>query len=202
MSQYHLANRERSEGNLDLNWQPATRWDLGLNLRWLDDNFDKSYLGLYSAESAGLQVTANFAASEGLSAGVYAGFDWYESQQLGRAFRGGPEKDAFDIYPPLPQASDRSRDWDLEATDESVSLGANLRWQASERLAFEAEYSFVDTDSKQRLKTYGAADLQAENLPAVETRLHHLQARTTSITATRATTGPGKGWRRTASTGY
>ncbi len=176
LSQYYMSNRLREEGKLDLTWLPADDWHLNFNVLLRNDDYDKTNLGLRYAYWERYHISASYNPSSDISATLYGGFDLYESEQLGRSFRGGAEKNAFEIYPPLPQASDPDRDWRLDAEDESVTLGANLHWQVAADLELEADYSFVDTDSDQKFRTYGAADVNPENLPTVETTLHHFEA--------------------------
>ena len=176
LSQYHLSNRERSEVRLDLDYSPGTRWTLALNLKWRDDEFDETNLGLQSSEWQRAHLSATYAANADLSLSVYGGFDRFESSQTGRAFRGGQEKNAFASFPPLPQASDPGRNWGVDSTDDSVTLGANLSWQPVEELALTLDYSFVDTVAEQAMSDAGAADLMPQDLPDVDTRLHLLSA--------------------------
>ncbi len=176
LSQYHLSNRERTEARLDLDYSPDNRWTLAMNLKWRDDDFDKTNLGLVSSEWQRVHLSASYAASDDLNLSVYGGFDRFESSQTGRAFRGGQEKNAFAVFPPLPQASDPSRDWDVDATDDSVTVGANLSWQPVEELVLSLDYNFVETVAEQAMSDAGAADLMPEDLPDVETRLHQVTA--------------------------
>ncbi|MDA8752692.1 MtrB/PioB family decaheme-associated outer membrane protein [Halieaceae bacterium] len=177
LSQYYLANRERTEAKIDLDYTPAAQWTLALNLLWRDDDFDKSELGVRDSEWQRLHLSASYAPAATLSASVFGGLDRYESSQANRAFRGGQEKNAFAIYPPLPQASDPSRNWGVDTTDDSLTLGASLAWQATEELSFELDYNYVDTTAEQALSAAGAADLAPEDFPDVKTRLHQLGAK-------------------------
>ena len=179
LSQFHLANRERREGKIDVNWLLTDQWNLHFNALARTDDFDKTELGLTDSQWQRYHLSANYAPSEKFSASLYGGIDYFESEQLGRAFRGGQEKNAFAINPPLPQASDPDRDWYLNGIEESVSIGANLQWQVAETLVFEADYNFSDTQSEQNFKSYGAADVMPEDLPDVDTRLHHVTAKGT-----------------------
>ncbi|RLQ21304.1 MtrB/PioB family decaheme-associated outer membrane protein [Seongchinamella sediminis] len=176
LSQYHLANREQEQGKLDLSWLPAQEWNLNLSLLVRNDDYDKTYTGLRYAYWERYHLSASYNPTQHVSATLYGGYDRFESEQMGRAFRGGGEKDAFAVYTPLPQASDPDRDWRTDITDSSVTIGANLLWQLSEDLELEADYSFVDTESDQEFRTYGAADLAPEDLPTVDTTLHHFVA--------------------------
>ena len=174
LSQYYLSNRERSEVKLDFSYLPVNRWSINLNLLWREDDYDKSELGLTDSDWQRVHASASYAAGDDLTFSVYGGLDRYESSQSSRAFRGGQEKNAFAIYPPLPQASDPSRNWDLDAEDDSLSLGASATWQMRDNLELEANYSFIDTSAAQDFKTFGAADLDPQDLPDVETRQHQL----------------------------
>lgn len=176
LSQYYLSNRERWEGKIDLSYLPSERWNLNLNMLWRDDDYDKTNLGLTGSNWQRLHFSASYVASDSLSGSVYAGFDSYDYDQSGRAFRGGQEKDAFDQYPPLPQASDPQQDWDLAANDSSVTLGANLLWQIAPSIDLRVDYNFVDSESEQDYRTRPLGTAAATNLPTVNTRLHHLKA--------------------------
>ena len=51
------------------------------------------------------------------------------------------EQNALEIVPPLPQAPDPYRDWRLDSTDSSVTVGANVTWQLAEDFELAADYS-------------------------------------------------------------
>ncbi len=176
LMKYYMANRERWESSADFSYLPATRWNLNLNLLWRDDDYDASALGLTEAQWYRGQFSASYALSDAVSASAYTGYDQYQSDQYSRNFRGGPEKDAFAVYAPLPQASDPQQDWQSDGTDSSVTLGANLQWQLAPDVQLKLDYSFVDTRSEQSLTTQPGATVTASDLPDVNTRLHHLQA--------------------------
>ncbi|RLA58908.1 MAG: hypothetical protein DRR04_09845, partial [Gammaproteobacteria bacterium] len=176
LSQYYLSNRERWEGKVDLSYLPTNRWNLNLNLLWRDDDYDQSKLGLTEAKWGHLHFSASYAASDDLSGSIYAGYDQYEAGQTNRAFRGGQEKNAFDIYPPLPQASDPQQNWDIDATDTSMTLGANLQWQLAPDLELNVDYNYVDTEAEQKFNTRPGGSVVASDLPDVNTRLHRVEA--------------------------
>jgi MtrB/PioB family decaheme-associated outer membrane protein len=175
LSQYYMANREQEQGKLDLSWLPADNWNLNFNLLARNDDYDKTYTGLRYSYWERYHLSASYSPSADLSASLYGGYDRFESEQMGRSFRGGAEKNAFEIFPPLPQASDPDRDWRMDTTDTSVTVGANLLWRATESIELEADYSFVDTQSDQDFRSYGAADVNPQDLPSVETTLHHFR---------------------------
>ncbi|MCB1677845.1 MAG: MtrB/PioB family decaheme-associated outer membrane protein [Halioglobus sp.] len=175
LSQYHLSNRERRQASADFSYQPDARWSLGLNLSWRDDDFDQSELGLTDSRWQRVHLSASYAASRRITASVYGGYDRYRSDQAGRAFRGGQEKNAFAVYPPLPQASDPGRNWQLQTTDDSFTAGASVQWQVAPTLALSADYSYVDTQSEQDFTTPEGSTLAADDLPRVNTRLHQIE---------------------------
>ena len=176
LSQYYLSNRERWEGKVDLSYLPTNRWNLNLNLLWRDDDYGQSTLGLTEAKWARAHFSASYAVSDSLSGSVYAGYDQHEADQTSRAFRGGQEKDAFDIYPPLPQASDPQQNWDIDATDTSVTLGANLQWRLAPDLELNVDYNYVDTEAEQDFSTRPGGSVVASDLPDVNTQLHQIEA--------------------------
>jgi MtrB/PioB family decaheme-associated outer membrane protein len=174
LSQYHLASRDRSEGKLDFSWQPGVDWNLGLNLLWREDDYSETDLGLTDEELGRVAFTVNWMANSRLNLSAWASYDRYETEQTGRNFRGGIEKNAFEIYPPLPQASDPTRNWDVDSEDRAVTLGLNADWQLREDFHLSADYSYVETRNEYDFTTYGASDIVAEPLPDNETTQHHL----------------------------
>ncbi len=176
LMKYYMANRERWESGLDLNYLPTTRWNLNLNLQWQDDDYDKSTLGLTSSKWYRVHFSASYALSDQLFGSVYTGYDRYEADQSSRAFRGGLEKDAFAVYPPLPQASDPDQDWAVDTTDNSITLGANLQWQVAPDVSLKLDYSYVDTQANQDVATQPGGSVAASDLPSVNTSMHHVQA--------------------------
>jgi MtrB/PioB family decaheme-associated outer membrane protein len=176
LMKYYMANRERWESSADLTYLPTDRWNLNLNLQWQDDDYDKSALGLTKSQWYRAHFSASYAVSAQLSGSVYTGYDRYEADQSGRAFRGGPEKNAFEIFPPLPQASDPSQNWAVDSTDDSITLGVNLQWQFAPDMELSLDYSYVDTQSQQDVTTQPGGTIQASDLPDVNTDMHHLQA--------------------------
>jgi MtrB/PioB family decaheme-associated outer membrane protein len=175
LMQYYMANRERLETKLDVSWLPGERWNVNLNLLWQDDDYDASQLGLTGAEWGRLHVSASYSPSETLSGTFYAGYDRYEGEQSSRAFRGGQEKNAFEIYPPLPQASDPLQNWDLDATDVASTIGLNLQWLPAADVELSLDYSYVDTRSEQDYSTPAGSSLVVSDLPDVDSTLHHVE---------------------------
>jgi hypothetical protein len=170
-----MANRDQWQSSADFNFLPTDRWNLGLNLQWIDNDYDASELGLTEDEWYRGHLSASYVASETLSASVYGGYDYYKADQSSRAFRGGQEKNAFVVYPPLPQASDPNQNWTGEAEDTSITLGANVQWQVTKDLEVSFDYNYVDTQAEQNLGTRAGSSLAASDLPTVNTTLHNVR---------------------------
>jgi MtrB/PioB family decaheme-associated outer membrane protein len=176
LSQYYLANREQWKTKADFTWLPSEKWNLGLNLQWLNDDYDQSQLGLTRTQWYRSYLSATFLASANLSASVYVGYDQYKNDQGSRAFRGGAEKNAFEIYPPLPQASDPSQNWSIDGEDTSITLGTSVEWQVAADIQLAVSYHYVDTQGEQDMNTNASSTLVAGDLPNVNTRLHQVEA--------------------------
>jgi MtrB/PioB family decaheme-associated outer membrane protein len=174
--QYYLANREQWKTKADFTWLPTDKWNLGLDLEWRNDDYDKSQLGLTRSEWYRSYATATFVPSATLSASIYAGYDNIKNDQGSRAFNGGPEKNAFEIYPPLPQASDPAQNWSIDGEDTSITVGTSLEWQVASDLRMSLGYQYVDTQGQQNFNTNDIGTVVAGDLPDVNTRLHQVEA--------------------------
>lgn len=176
LSQYHLANRERTGVHLTLNYLLSTDWSLGLDSRWTENDYDKTDLGLEDDELFHLSLSGTWLPAEHWDVTLFYSFDDYQSKQRNRAFRGGIEKNPFETSPPLPQASDPTRDWTVEPEDTTHSVGASARWEViKDRLDMEWEYSFYDAEGKDDLGSGGAEDIDTTPLPDVTSREHRLR---------------------------
>ncbi len=174
LSQYHIATRDQVEAKLDFDWQIGMDWNLTLNMLYRENDYDETDLGLTDEEFGSVSFTASWFASETLVLNLWLSGNEYESEQTGRAFRGGVEKNAFEVFPPLPQASDPSRNWDVDVEDEGIAVGLGAEWTVSEQLSLSANYSYQDTESEYDFSNGGASDLSAEPLPEdYETEMHH-----------------------------
>ena len=175
LSQYHIATREQTEAKLDFDWQLGTDWNLVLNLLYRENDYDKSEFGLTDDELDSASFTASWIASDAVVVSAWVSASKVDTQQSGRAFRGGAEKNAFEVFPPLPQASDPARNWDVDVEDKTVAVGAGVDWRVSDRIELSANYSYQDTDSDYDFSNGGAADLSADPLPAdYDSTMHHV----------------------------
>jgi MtrB/PioB family decaheme-associated outer membrane protein len=175
LSQYYISNRERTEMKLDLDWQPGMAWNVTLNMLYREDDYDKTDLGLTDEELNRAALTVSWVPSEKLTLAAYTSYNNYESEQTGRSFRGGIEKNAFDVTVPLAQASDPARNWDTDIEDEVITLGFNAQWQFRDDIVLSADYNYVDSNSDYDFSNGGGTGMSSDPLPADdETEQHHL----------------------------
>jgi MtrB/PioB family decaheme-associated outer membrane protein len=169
--QYHLANRDHRQAKVNLSYAPESPWSLSFDYLTSENDYTESALGLLDDETEHAALSLSILPENGIDLTAYISFDAYDNSQRGRAFRGGIEKNPFEIYAPLPQASDPQRDWVTESQDESMSVGVNLQWtMLGERLTAEVDLSLVDSTGEQAFTTFGAQDLNADALPNIENR--------------------------------
>ncbi len=173
LSQYHIATREQLEAKLDFDWQLGMDWNLALNMLYRENDYDETDLGLTDEELESISFTASWVANNALVLTAWASGSTYSAAQNGRAFNGGIESNPFEIFPPLPQASDPARDWRTDTEDRTLLVGFGVEWQISDTLELSANYSYQDTESSYDFANGGASDLSADPLPVdFETQMH------------------------------
>lgn len=176
LSQYYLASRERWQAKFNLNYLASEQWNHNLDLAWDDQDYDQTDLGLEREKHANATFSSSYMPNDAWSISAYYSFDYYETKQQGRAFRGGAEKNAFAIFPPLPQASDPLQDWRTDPESLVHAFGLNVSWDVRpDELDMVLDYSFVDTTIKQGFQTNGTANGNGSSLPDDSSQLHHLQ---------------------------
>jgi len=173
LSQYHIATRERVEMKLDIDWQPSQAWNVVLNMLYREDDYEKTELGLTDDELNRVNLTTSWVASEQLVLAVFGSWSNNESQQGGRSFRGGVEKNAFEIYQPLPQASDPARNWGVDIEDEVYTLGFNVQWTPRKDLSLNVDYNYVDASADYDFSDSGGVGVSSEGLPADDDSQQH-----------------------------
>jgi len=175
MSQYYLSNREQTMAKWALNYQFSEEWQLNSDLFYKKNDYDKSTLGLLEDSLGHISFSAAWFPHADYNLTAYISYDYYESVQMGRAFRGGIEKNPFEVYQPLPQASDPSRNWQIAPEDETLSLGLNGFWNVIEdKLEISADYRWLDSTSEySSFSSGGASDLTNLPLPNALTEEHH-----------------------------
>ncbi|MDH5737687.1 MAG: MtrB/PioB family decaheme-associated outer membrane protein, partial [Gammaproteobacteria bacterium] len=176
LRQYHLANHEYQTVKASLDLPVNEKWNLSMDINYVTRDYDETELGLKSIDQQQLNFHAQYTPAKDLAVYFWLTWDNNEMDQTGRAFRGGVEKPANDIYPPYPEGSDPARNWDLTETGDAVSLGFGFEWELiPNKLDISTDYSFVKTTIEDRFTVYGAWDLAGENMPDITSDMHHLE---------------------------
>ena len=173
LSQYHISNREQWLARFDLSYSPAASWGLSLNGRYQDSDFDQTEFGLESEKVTHVTFSGHWTPTQPYSLSAHYSYDRYRSDQAGRAFRGGIEKNAFDTNPPLAQASDPSRDWQVGPEFGTHSFGIDAAWSViPEKLQMTWTYNYYHSDGEYGFTTYGANDIEGTALPTISSGEH------------------------------
>jgi MtrB/PioB family decaheme-associated outer membrane protein len=162
LRQYHLADRRRHQigGFASLQLGERSQWNL--NLGELRDDYRASEFGLTDSRIRHVQLDL----SQGLPGNVwlhaFAGREWLDAAQRGRAFQGGANR--------LNQANDPNRNWAVDHSDRVDSLGLGLSHRApGSRLRLRADASLSDADGVLEVRTGSA--LTSAPLPDTRARL-------------------------------
>jgi len=176
LSQYYLSNRQQTLAKFNAGYVFSNQWQANADIFYQKNDYQQSELGLTGDEMSHLTLSTMWLYSSRLNMSVYLSLDDYQLEQTGRAFRGGIEKNAFEVYSPLPQASDPSRNWQLSPKDISQSLGFTGNWIVlPKKLDMDWDYRFTDSSSiNDDLQSGGAADLDNLAFPDVISNEHHL----------------------------
>jgi MtrB/PioB family decaheme-associated outer membrane protein len=111
LRQYHLANRERQVGKFRLQYPMNDKLNFTLDSNFTSHDYDKSELGLTESKQYMVNLSANYMPSDAVTSYLWVSRGQSETEQMGRAFRGGIEKPANVVVPPFPEGSDPSRNW-------------------------------------------------------------------------------------------
>ncbi|MBD3646259.1 MAG: MtrB/PioB family outer membrane beta-barrel protein, partial [Pseudomonadales bacterium] len=176
LRQYHLATHTESRGGVNINWLVNDEWNVMLDFDYSDTDYDETELGLRSASNQLTNLSISYTPSDTFTSFLWFNISGNEMEQRGRAFRGGIEKPANDIYAPLAEGSDPDRNWDVTQDGENESLGAGFKWEVIEnKFDIEADYVFVSTVIEDTIDVFGAQDLIGEDLPDIESDMHHFK---------------------------
>lgn len=167
LRQYHLADRRRHQIGGFASFAASERSQWNLNLGELRDDYRASEFGLTDNRIRHLQ----FDLSQGLAGNVwlhaFAGREWLDAAQRGRAFQGGANRPSH--------ASDPSRNWAVDHADTVDSLGLGLAHRApGSRLRLRADARLSDAKGALRVSTGSA--LTSAPLPDTRARLLRLDA--------------------------
>ncbi|MCG6116675.1 MAG: MtrB/PioB family decaheme-associated outer membrane protein [Aquimonas sp.] len=167
LRQFHLADRRRQRLGLFAGSQLGDGTRLEFDAGLIRDDYRASEFGLTATRIRHLQIDLSQALSAGLWLHAFAGREWLDAEQAGRAFQGGANR--------LPQAADPNRNWFVSHADRIDSLGLGLSQRsAGSPLRLSASASLSDASGIIQMRTGSA--LGSAPLPDTRARLLRLEA--------------------------
>lgn len=173
LRKYYLNDRDRDQWRLRADWYPLQRLTLGAALAHNRDDYPSGYFGLNHSEMTSATVDLSYAPGDDWRLSAFVNRDHYRRNQSGRAFRGSVPADALN-----PE-----RDWRTRARDRLDVVGLSLEregvqpglgpWQPEGTLDWSV--SLTRSHSSGDIDTQVGADLNAEPLPELNTRLLRLE---------------------------
>ncbi len=164
LRKFHLADRERDQATLYLSLTPHEAWSIGLNANYLEDDYDRSELGLVHSRMHDYTVDLAWVPAATWSAYGFYTYEKLASDQDGQSVRGATR---------LIDAADPARSWFADHRDRVSTWGTGLTHEAIEdRLDIGADYVRSHSTSDVFVST-GTA-LTARALPQDTTRLQAL----------------------------
>jgi MtrB/PioB family decaheme-associated outer membrane protein len=160
---YHVANRNRDTLGARLTAMPAEQATLAASLRYSQDDYADSSLGLNSADLWNLSLDGAYVVNEKLSLTAFYTWDTRTTEQSGWDFEG---------IAPLTQAADPNRRWWVDNEDRVHTLGFGLKWQSSDKLHLAADYTYTHATTEITSRDANAASA----LPDAVTRIHALRS--------------------------
>ena len=131
LRQYHLADRDRWQFEGAYIATPLDELNVELKLRYSDEDYDDTRIGLGEVEDYGYDLTANYRLHTDIDLTVFGGQQWVDRDQFG--------SEAILV-----------REWSYETDDRYDYVGAGLRWDGllADRLSLGADYVFSESDSE------------------------------------------------------
>lgn len=167
LRQFHLADRRRQRLGLFAGSQLGDSTRIEFDAGLIRDDYRASEFGLTESRIRHAQLDLSQALPAGLWLHAFAGREWLDAEQAGRAFQGGANR--------LPQAADPNRNWFVTHADRVDSLGLRLSQRsAGSPLRLSASASLSDAEGSIRMLTGSA--LTSAPLPDTRARLLRLEA--------------------------
>jgi MtrB/PioB family decaheme-associated outer membrane protein len=176
LRQYHIANQERTRFDWNTSYFPNESWVVQFSA--MDDSvdFDKSELGLLEAETTTGNLSISYVGSETYNSWIWVNYTTGTRLSMGRDFNGSLEKPANQIYPPLAEGSDPTRNYQITQDDNSLSVGIGTEWDVSDAISLNLSYSYLSAEETYDVMAFGARDLVGDDLPDNDYRLNSLVA--------------------------
>lgn len=130
LRKFYLADRNRAEVGMRINYSPLSWLAVDLNSYYADDEYDATQIGLKSSTDVGYDLNVSLQLSEQVNAYGFAGQQWIKSAQAGSQSAIKP-------------------DWFTDINDEFINLGAGLSYGGllQDKLTLGADYLFANSAS-------------------------------------------------------
>jgi MtrB/PioB family decaheme-associated outer membrane protein len=159
----HLADRDRDSFSARLSIIPSEKSSIGLSMRFTQDDYGSSNLGLTDSKHRNLAINHAYVASEELIWTVFYSQDTRATDQSGWDISG---------LDSAVEVADPDNRWQVDTDDRVNSVGIGLEWQLSEKIGLNFDYSFTSA-----ITEIIASDTQGTTvLPDLDTRIHTLRS--------------------------
>ena len=165
LRKYHLADRDRQQAILHMGYMPTEAWVFGLNVNYIDDDYDSSELGLTNSIASDYTLDIAYAPGQNWSAYGFYTYERMDADQDGRSIRGAATR--------VADAEDPNRSWFADQRDDVLTwgLGLETRWFEDQ---LELNFDYLESDSESDMYVTAGTALTYAPLPTLETDLSSL----------------------------
>ncbi|QIZ78034.1 MtrB/PioB family decaheme-associated outer membrane protein [Ferrimonas lipolytica] len=128
LRKYHLADRDRNEVTLKVSHTPMINLVIDANVRYANDDYDSTDIGLTEATDSGYDISLNYQPMANLNVYLFGGQQWIESDQTD-----------------LNSAGRYSGQ--VEDTFSHIGVGSRYDGLWQDKLAIGVDYSFSESES-------------------------------------------------------
>jgi MtrB/PioB family decaheme-associated outer membrane protein len=170
LRKYFLADRTRDQIRVRGDVYPTPLLSFGLEASYSNDDYDDGFFGLNESGVKAYTLDATWSPVTDLNLAAFFTHERFDSEQLGRNFRGGPNKG--------PDSVDPARDWAVDTDDRIDTAGLNAEWQdvgrrmnLGEHRRLDVGVDFIISRSRSEMDVTSGAALNTSPLPDLFTRL-------------------------------
>jgi MtrB/PioB family decaheme-associated outer membrane protein len=165
LRRYDVADKQTVRHTANVNFFPTEKVDLGVYLNYLDDNYNRSEMGLTFSRRYDVTVDLTYSPMQNTSLYTYYTFENIESEQNSRTFAAAT-------------ANDLTRNWlaNHDNDTHTVGAGANVRLLGN-KLTLMTDYSLSDSRENITFRTGGNSTFgNPQDLPQLKTLWHNVSA--------------------------
>jgi MtrB/PioB family decaheme-associated outer membrane protein len=132
LRKFYEADRVRDAGRATLEYSPNAQWTLGVTGSVTYDDYDATEIGLKRFLGSSVSFDVAYAPIDAISAHAFYTFERSGGDQAGWSFTSAPAT-----------VTNPDRRWWVSTRDVSHSVGIGGNWQATAKLGFGADYTFI-----------------------------------------------------------